>query len=137
MNRLTSSVIHIVLRIPQSIGSAQCPRMVDIINLGLEHYIPRLSIQIIMHHLMEKDPHLVLPHARSRRRRVLRILPNKAVRTTADDGTAVVWREWRNLVEKEGTENYPRTRVYVRCCEWRIGFDTLGVSIGDAPVLSV
>ena len=53
--------------------------MIDVINLGVKIHVARLRKEVIMHHLMEKDPHLVLPNAGPRRRFIRRDFSEKAV----------------------------------------------------------
>ena len=76
---LTSSIVNKILRIAERILRTQRTRMIDIINLRVEIDVARLSIEVIMDHLMEKDPHLVLPHAGPRRRFIGRDFPDKVI----------------------------------------------------------
>ena len=53
--------------------------MIDIIHLGMEIDVARLRIEVIMDHLMEENPHLVLPHAGPRCRFIRRDFPDEVV----------------------------------------------------------
>ena len=81
--------------------------MIDIIHLGDEIHIARLRIEVIMHHLMEKDPHLVLPNAGPRRRFIRRDFPDKVIGVGIYARAAIARGEgW--LGEEEGAEDDPR-----------------------------
>ena len=73
--------------------------MIDIINLGVEIDVARLRIEVIMDHLMEKDPHLVLPHAGPRRRFIRRDFPDEVV-GVGIYGRAAIARGEGRLVEE-------------------------------------
>ena len=73
--------------------------MIDIINLGDEIDVARLRIEVIMDHLMEKDPHLVLPHAGPRRRFIRRDFPDEVV-SVGIYGRAAIARGEGRLVEE-------------------------------------
>lgn len=80
--------------------------MIDIINLGEEINVARLGIEVIMHHLMEEDPHLVLPHAGPRRRFIGRDLPHKVI-GVGIYGRAAIARGEGRLGEEDGAEDDP------------------------------
>lgn len=103
---LTSSIKHEILRIAERIRRAQRPRVIDIVNLGVEIDVAGLRIEVIMHHLVEKDPHLILPHAGPRRRFIGRDFPDEVI-GVGIHGRAAIARGQGRLGEEDGAEDDP------------------------------
>lgn len=80
----------------------QPPCTIDVVNLGLEEFIVRLSEEIVVNEFMEEDPHLIVHYGGAGKIEILH-LSCETVPDTTDGraGIAVVRERW--LLEERGT----------------------------------